>query len=148
MNTPAQPSGYPVLLFDGSCGLCQRLVRLLLRMDRSETLHFAPLQSPAGQKYLLSHGLPTEDFDTLVFVPDWSRPDLSNFLVRTDGVIAALRICGGLGRAIAAFVALFPRGLRDAVYRFVGHTRYRIFGPWRPRPLKRPHWAARFLPGS
>lgn len=147
MTTPAQNPGFPVLLFDGNCGLCHRLVRVLLRMDESETLHFAPLQSPVGQAYLSRHGLPTEDFDSLVFVPDWTHPAAREFLLRTDGVIAALRICGRLGRALAAFIAIFPRGFRDSVYRVIGHTRYRIFGPWRPRPLKRPQWAERFLSG-
>jgi predicted DCC family thiol-disulfide oxidoreductase YuxK len=137
----------PVLLFDGECGLCNRLVRLLLRLDRGGRLRFAPLQGGSAQSYLRVHGLPTVDFDTLVFVPDWSRRDHAEFLVRTDGVIAALRAIGGTtARMIAAFLALFPAGMRDAGYRLVGASRYRLFGPWHYRPLARAEWAARFLP--
>ena len=135
------PTG-PVLLYDGECGLCNRAVRLLLRLDRGERLHFARLQSDAGQTYLRAHGLPTKAFSTLVFVPDWPAGDTAPFL-RTDGVIAAFRAVGHPGWA--GMLAVFPRGLRDAGYKFVARTRYRIFGAWKQCPLPRPEWAARFI---
>ena len=142
---PSESSG-PVLFFDGECGLCHRLVRFLLRLDRVGRLRFAPLQGPTAQGYLRAHGLPTVDFDTLVYVPDWSQRDAPAHLFRTAGVIAALRaIGGGTARTLATVIAIFPAVVRDAGYRVIGHWRYRIFGPWRPRPLARPEWAARFL---
>ena len=132
----------PVLLFDGECGLCHRVVRLLLRLDQRGVLRFAPLQGPAGQACLRAHGLPTEDFSTLVFVPDRLQ-GATKLLLRTDGVIAALRAVGRPG--LAAWLAVVPRGLRDAGYKFVARVRHRIFGPWRARPLPRTEWAARFM---
>jgi predicted DCC family thiol-disulfide oxidoreductase YuxK len=135
----------PVLLFDGECGLCHRIVRMLLRWDGAGRVRYAPLQGPAAQAYLRAVGLPTEDFDSLVFVPDWSRRDGAGFLRRTDGVIAALRAVGGLARGLAGVLAVFPLAWRDAGYRMVARWRYRIFGEWRPRPLARAGWAARFL---
>ena len=146
MNHP-QPSPGPVLLFDGECGLCQRIVRILLRLDRAGRLRFAPLQGPRAQDYLRAHGLPTADFETLVYVPDWARRNEPEFLVRTAGVIAALRETGGLGRVFAAVLRIIPGTWRDAAYRLVGRWRYRVFGAWQPRPLARPEWAARFLEG-
>lgn len=146
-NHPSEPENPgPVLFFDGDCGLCNRLVRLLLRLDRADRLRFAPLQGPAAQTYLRRHGLPTVDFDTLIFVPDWSRQDRPEFQVRTSGVIAALRtVGGGAARFLATVLAIFPAAIRDTGYRVVARWRYRIFGPWRPRPLPRSEWAARFL---
>ncbi len=136
----------PVLFFDGECGLCNRLVRLLLRLDEHGRLRFAALQGAAAQSYLRAHGLSTTDFDTLIFVPDWSRRDRPEFLVRTTGVIAALRtVGGGTAGTLAALLAIFPAKVRDAGYRVVARWRYRIFGPWRDRPLARPEWAVRFL---
>jgi len=135
----------PVLLYDGECGLCNRLVRVLLRADRAGRLNYAPLQSAPAQAYLLAQGLPLTDFDSLVFVPDWGRRGQREFLLRTDGVIAALRGCGGLGRALAAGLAVFPAAWRDAGYRLVARWRYRIFGAWRPRPLGRPELLERFI---
>ena len=136
------PAVDPVLLFDGECGLCNRVVRRLLALDRVGKLRFAPLQGPAAQAYLRKHGLPTADFSTLVFVPDWPAGDTAPRL-RTDGVIAALRAVGRPG--LASLLAVFPRFLRDAGYTGVARVRYRIFGPWRACPLPRPEWAARFI---
>lgn len=138
------PAG-PVLLFDGACGLCNRIVRLLLRLDRGGRLTYAPLQGSAAQAYLRAAGLPTEDFDSLVFVPNWERREEKAFLLRTDGVIAALRAVGGPARGLAGLLAVFPPGWRDAGYRMVARWRYRIFGEWHPRSLARAEWAARFL---
>jgi len=143
MSAPEHPG--PVLLFDGECGLCQRIVRLLLRLDREATLRFAPLQGPAAQGFLRRHGLPVEDFDSLVLVPDWAERDQPEFLLRTDGAIAALRACGSTGRMLAGTLAILPASWRDAGYRVVARWRFRIFGAWRARPLPRPEWAARFL---
>lgn len=135
----------PVLFFDGECGLCNRVVRLMLRLDRRGVLRFAPLQGETAQAYLRRHGLPVEDFDSLIFVPDWSRRDRPEFLVRTDGALGALRAVGGTAR-LFTWLGIFPRSWRDAAYRLVARFRYRIWGEWKPRPLARPEWAARFLP--
>ena len=136
----------PVLFFDGECGLCQRLVGLLLRLDRQGRLHFAPLQGTAAQGYLRTHGLPTKDFDTLIFVPEWARRDRPEHQVRTTGVIGALRSIGGTrARALAAVLAVFPAALRDGGYKQVARWRYRIFGPWRPHRPGRAESGARFL---
>lgn len=136
----------PVLFFDGTCGLCQRIVRGLLRVDRAGRLHYGALQSPVAQAYLRSHGLPTEDFDSLIFVPEWTRRDRPEYLGRTAGVIAALRATGGTGaRGVAGLLAMLPVRVRDAGYRGIARGRHRLFGPWQERPLHRPEWAGRFF---
>ena len=139
---PPSPSG-PVLLFDGECGLCNRVVRRLLKFDRGGVLRYAPLQGPAAQEFLRKQGLRADDFESLVFVPDWSRRYERTFLLRTDGVIAALRAVGAGWHAVPLII--LPRGLRDAGYRLVARWRHRIFGPWKVHSLPRPEWAARFL---
>ena len=147
MTPPETPPAFvgPVLFFDGDCGLCNRLVRGLLRLDRHARLRFAPLQGPPAQAYLRRHGLPTKDFDTLIYVSEGSLDPPSQPLFRTAGVIAALRVVGGGGKILAALLAIFPAAWRDAGYRMVSRWRYRVFGPWRPRPLARPEWSQRFL---
>ena len=145
MNPPPSAPPGPVLLFDGECGLCQRIVRLLLRLDGDARVRFAPLQGPAAQALLRARGLPLRDFDSLVWVPDWSGRESGDILVRTDGAIAALRACGGMGRALAGLLAIFPAPWRDAGYRLVARWRYRIFGRAKLPPLVQPECAARFL---
>ncbi len=150
MNAPPESAAGPVLLFDGECGLCNRIVRLLLRLDDRGELRFAALQSAPAQAFLRAHGLPTEHFDTLVFVPEWARRDKpgAEIFLRTAGAIAALRRCGGAGRGLGDLLAIFPAALRDAIYRLIARWRYKLFGPWRACPQPRPEWPGRFLGGE
>jgi predicted DCC family thiol-disulfide oxidoreductase YuxK len=142
---PSNDRPGPVLLYDGECGLCNRAVRMLLRLDRRGVLRFAALQSAPAQEFLRAHRLPTEDFSTLVLVPDWAQRTQARFALRTDGVAGALWMCGGGSRMLAALLYSIPRFVRDAGYKFVARTRYKIFGPWKDCPLPRPEWKERFI---
>ena len=133
----------PVLLFDGECGLCQVLVRFVLKRDKEEQVAVAPLQGETGQSMLRRAGLPTEDFDSLVFFPDAGK-DCT--LLRTDGVVAVLRLLPGPWRQLGSGLAALPRGFRDGGYRLVAKMRHRIFGDPRPNGLDRPEWTLRVLP--
>lgn len=134
----------PVLLYDGECGLCNRLVRVLLRADRAGRLNYAPLQSAPAQAYLRVQGLPLKDFDSLVFVPDWENPVLKDYRLRTDGALSACAVVGGIWR-IVAWLRVLPMGVRDPFYKLVARTRYALFGDYRPTPLARPEWEKRFV---
>lgn len=134
----------PVLLYDGTCGLCNRIVRLLLRTDKVGRLRFAPLQGEPAQAYLRAHGLPTEDFDSLVFVPDWNIAAAGGYFLRTDGALAAAAEVGGVWRLVT-WMRVLPAWMRDPFYKLVARTRYALFGEYKPSPLPRPEWEQRFL---
>lgn len=140
----SEPPRRPVLLYDGTCGLCNWCVRRLLATDRAGRLHYAPLQGEAAQAYLRAQGLPTADFDSLVFVPDWAHPRDHAPLLRTDGALAAAAAVGGVWRLIT-WLRVLPAGLRDPGYKLVARFRYTLFGEYRPTPLPDPAWAQRFL---
>lgn len=133
-----------MLLFDGECGLCNAVVRFLLRRDKRARLRFAPLQGAPAQTYLRAQGLPTRDFDSLVFVPDWERPESAAPRLRTDGVCAALDELGG-GWRVVARLRVLPAWLRDPFYKIVARFRYALFGEYRPTPLPEVEWEKRFL---
>lgn len=132
------------MLYDGECGLCQQVVRWLLCIDRPGRLRFAALQSPPAQEFLRARGLPTADFDSLVFVPDWAAPPPGAYQLRTDGALAACAVLNPPWRWLAA-LRLLPPGFRDATYRLIARRRQTWFGPPRPGRLDRPEWAGRFL---
>jgi predicted DCC family thiol-disulfide oxidoreductase YuxK len=135
----------PVLLYDATCGLCNRSVRLLLRIDRRGVLRFSALQGGPAQAWLRSRGLPTADFDSMVLVRDWgAQGGGPAYLLRTDALAAALEACGGAGRVLA-WIRLLPRSWRDPGYRLVASLRHRLFGAWAPRALARPDWKERFI---
>jgi predicted DCC family thiol-disulfide oxidoreductase YuxK len=117
----------PVILFDGECGLCVRCVRLLLVNDRDGRLRFAPLQGGAAQIFLRERGLPTEDFDSAIFVPDWTQRFEAAPLYRTDALLAAMRAAGGVWRWVT-WLRVVPRTWRDTAYRWVARMRRSVFG--------------------
>ena len=134
----------PVLLFDGECGLCVHCVRLLLVSDRRGQLHFAPLQGGAAQGFLRERGLPQEDFDSAIFVSDWSRGLEEEPSFRTDALLAAMREMGG-GWWLFTWLRILPRGWRDAVYLWVARERRRIFGEGNFLVLQNEFGPERFL---
>lgn len=135
----------PVILFDGECGLCNRVVRTLLRWDRKGRLRFSPLQGYLGQEFLRSHGLPTKEFSTLIYVPDWERRERPEFKVRSSAVVAALFQGGEITAVVGGLLWIIPRPIRDWGYRAMGNLRYKIWGPWKACPLPRPEWRTRIL---
>jgi len=140
----------PVLLYDGACGLCNRAVRFLLRIDRRGTLRFSTLQGGPGQAWLRAHGLAAGDLESMVLVRDWSGEGNAGrdaYALRTEALVAALEACGGAGRVLA-WIRFVPRPCRDAGYRLIARLRYRLFGEWKDRPLPRPEWRDRFIDGT
>jgi predicted DCC family thiol-disulfide oxidoreductase YuxK len=132
-----------LVLYDGVCGLCNRLVRFLLRIDRGAVLCFAPLQGPTAARLARKHGFPL-DVKTLVYVRHFGLKDERVYL-RSDGV---LRIFGDLGGVWWPLTALriVPRFLRDPLYDWVARHRYRWFGKYDSCPMPSPQQRARFLP--
>lgn len=134
----------PVLLYDGECGLCAAVVRLLLREDAAGRLRFSPLQGPAAEAYLRARDLPTSEFDSLVFVPDWERPESLPPRLRSEGAFAAADEPGGICRVLS-WLRILPRSWTDAAYSGIARGRG-IFGP--PElvaPAEDAAWEKRFV---
>ncbi len=141
-------SPHPVLLYDGVCGLCNRLVQFVLRRDPAGVFRFAALQSPLAERILGRHGMNPRDLDTLYVVVHTEQSD-EILLPRSDAVIFILRRLGGAARAfwrIAGFLLqLFPRVLRDWGYGIIARRRYRMFGRYDSCPLPTEETRSRFL---
>lgn len=131
-----------VLLYDGACGLCNLVVRFLLRRETTGKLKFATLQGRFGQAALARLGLPKEDFDSVVYLP---REDGADYLLKTEGVAAVLELLPGGWPRVGRGLRLVPRAWRDYGYGVVARMRYRIFGEYKPTPWPDASWAARFI---
>ena len=128
----------PLMLYDGSCGLCNRSVQLVLRHDRRGRFRFAALQSHAGRALLERHGLPLDRMDTVVLVEEGRAFTRSR---------AALRIARRMDAQWPALwpLAAIPRPIADFVYGLVARHRYRLFGRTDACMLPPPDVRARFL---
>lgn len=134
----------PIILYDGVCGLCNRLVQFLLKHDKRRELRFASLQSDFAEKVLGRHGFDPRDLDTVHVVVNYNQPG-ERVLQRSDAVLRAGRELGGFWGGSASIARVVPRGLRDLIYRFVAINRYRVFGKYDTCMLPDPNQRSRFL---
>lgn len=132
-------SANPVLLYDGVCGLCNRLVQFVLRRDRRARFRFASLQSDYAARVLNPHGLDPHDLNTL-YVLNGER-----LITRADAVIFILRELGGPWRAAGTALGIFPKPLRDWGYGVVARHRYGVFGKYEACLLPEKQFQNRFL---
>lgn len=135
---------HPILLYDGVCGLCNRLVQFILPRDRAAVFRFAALQSPLAARILARHGANAADLDTVYVVLNLDAPNES-LLARSDAIIFVLQQLGGIWRFVASVLSVLPRPLRNWGYSLVAHTRYRLFGRYDSCPVPTPETRSRFL---
>ena len=133
------PTGGGIVLFDGTCNLCNATVGFLIPRDRTGRLRFAPLQSAVGQELLRRHGISAPATpDSVVFIEG------ERAFTRSD---AALAIAGRLDTPwpLLGVFWYVPRPLRDAIYRWIARNRYAWFGRTEACRLPTPELRARFL---
>lgn len=138
---PQDPN--PIVLYDGVCGLCNRLNQFLLKRDHHDRLRFASLQSSLAESLTLRHGANPKDLDTVYVVVDHDRPT-EHLLSRSDAIIYALTQLGGVWKAMG-IAKILPKSLRDGIYKIVARNRYRVFGKHESCMLPDPKHSDKFL---
>lgn len=117
----------PIFLYDGVCGLCNRMVQFILRHDAKEIFRFAALQSELAGGVLARHGENAADLDTVYVVVNGGS-DSESLLKRSEAVIFVLRELGGVWPIAAWILRCFPGRVRDWLYGLMARYRYRVFG--------------------
>ena len=133
----------PIVLYDGVCGLCNRLVQFLLRHDYRDRFRFASLQSEFSSKLLSKHSRDPHDLDTVYVVKDHSLPN-ERLLARSDAILYMLNQLGGIW-ILSGAGRVLPRALRDVAYKVVARNRYKVFGKYESCMLPEPQHRAKFL---
>lgn len=128
----------PIVLYDGTCGLCSKSVRWLLAHERDHELRFAPLQGETAAALRVRFPEIPETLESVVLV-DGGRARLRSkaFLYAARHLRAPWRWMYGL-RWVPAF-------LLDLGYRVIAKLRHRIWGRVDLCDLPAPEHRARFL---
>jgi predicted DCC family thiol-disulfide oxidoreductase YuxK len=134
---------YHIILYDGVCGLCDRLTRLVIRHDRRRQFRFAPLQGAFAARVLSRYGRDPRDLDTLYVIHRYGTPSES-LLSKSEAVFFVLRELGGVWR-LARALRWLPTSLVDHGYRLVARHRYRVFGRYDACPVPEPSDRDRFI---
>lgn len=105
-----------IVFYDGDCGLCQRSIATLARIDKKNKFNFAPLN---GKTYLMIHGGKLANLASVVLYVDGKSFEKSS---------AFFEICRRLGGWYYLFLvfAIFPKSLCNFVYDRVASRRQSI----------------------
>ena len=117
-----------ILYYDGLCVLCNKSIRFIINRDRKNQF-----------KIGLLDGFKNEDKqDSVVLVHKGIKYNYSN------AVIKSLILIGGIYK-LAALLFIFPKSLRDFVYKMIARKRYKWFGRHNTCPTLPEEWKKRFI---
>lgn len=142
MDAEAEPNRH-LILYDGICGICDRLCRFVLSHDRRSAFRFAALQSLTGRRILESYGRSPGNLDTFYVVSSYES-EKSALLAKSR---AALFVLGRLGWPwkLMLIFRLLPFRLLDWSYDRLARRRYKLFGRYDACRVPSPEYRDRFL---
>ena len=115
------PKTKSVIIFDGTCNLCNGVVSWLLQVSPQDVFEFVPFQSNFGQELLERYGFPTEDLETVILIENDTPITHSDGFIKIVSKIPKYKY-------IAALMAFVPKILRDYIYSMAARNRVSWFG--------------------
>lgn len=110
-----------IILFDGTCNLCNSTVQWIIRHDNIAKFRFVASQSETGQ-YLLHHlHLPVKESNSVVYINN------SGIYTRSSAILNILKDMDNGWRQFY-HLRIVPKCIRDGIYTLIAKTRYKIFG--------------------
>ena len=109
-----------IIVFDGVCNFCNRIVQIIIRHDPSAQIHFAAQQSDAGEKLMKDFAI-KENSNSVLFVKD------GLVYYQSDAVIEIAKLLKGWP-SLFKYSIIVPRFIRNAIYKLIAANRYSIFG--------------------
>ena len=128
----------PIVLFDGVCNLCNRVVQFIIKRDKKKQFLFASLQGKTGQEVLKKFNLSPTDFDSFVVL------DGDKIYTRSTAALRMLKKMNGGWNLLYAFI-IVPRYIRNAVYDWIARNRYKWYGKRDECMIPTPELKERFL---
>jgi predicted DCC family thiol-disulfide oxidoreductase YuxK len=109
-----------LVLFDGVCNLCNRVVRHIIKYDKKNLFRFASLQSRVADKIRDQLSIPGNT-DSIIYLRK------GEIYVHSA---AALKIAKDLGgrHHLWHLLMIIPQPVRDFFYRIIARKRYVWFG--------------------
>jgi len=128
-----------IVFYDGPCVFCNFWVQQLCRWDKNDQLRFARLDQKLFVAFALERNLTLENLDTVVA---WDQE--YSYALEAQAAFMVLRRLGGFWKILGLF-SLLPKGLTNALYRFVAKNRYSWFGKNDQCPLPDQKYTHKFL---
>ena len=131
-------ANYPIIFFDGVCGLCNSFVNIIFNNDKNKVFRYSPLQGETAKALLPE--LPENPGEwSIVYVDEYG------IYAESGATLRILRRMGGAW-GLLSYLSIIPVSLRDFVYRMVAKYRYRIFGKYESCRVPTEKEKEQFLP--
>jgi len=109
-----------IIVFDGVCNFCNRVVQIIIRHDPSAQIHFTAQQTEAGEKLLHQYSI-KESISSVVFITKGA------VYYQSDAVIEIAKLLTGWP-SVFKYTIIVPRFFRNYIYQLIAANRYRLFG--------------------
>jgi predicted DCC family thiol-disulfide oxidoreductase YuxK len=126
-----------IVLFDGSCGLCNRSVKFILRHEKKNELYFSPLQSEFGKAILEKFNLVGKT-DSVVFIKNGKA------YIKSAAALRFTAYLKGLWPLLFGLI-IVPPFIRNWVYDYIASNRITWFGTADYCDMLTPELKKRFL---
>jgi predicted DCC family thiol-disulfide oxidoreductase YuxK len=126
-----------IILFDGVCNLCNKLVLFLIKHDKNCVFQFSPLQTSAGEKLIHQYHL-LNDNKSVILIKD------GIVFYKSDAIIEIAKKMTGWPQLLK-YSFLFPKFLRDGIYDLIAKNRYYLFGQQASCPIPSEDAKKRYL---
>jgi predicted DCC family thiol-disulfide oxidoreductase YuxK len=127
-----------VILFDGVCKLCNAWSNFIIQHDHQHVYKLCSVQSDEGQKILKHFGLPTDVFDSMLYVEG------DAVYKQSDAFFNVVTQLGFPWKVVCIF-RIIPKPLRNWLYDRIALNRYRLFGKYDACLLPTADHEARYL---
>ena len=112
-----------VILFDGICKLCNVWSKFIIKYDTQHRFKLCCVQSPEGQRILEYFNMPTDNFDTMVYLEG------KQYFDKSDAFLHVINKLGYPWRILYIF-KIIPTGIRNWFYDRIALNRYALFGKY------------------
>jgi predicted DCC family thiol-disulfide oxidoreductase YuxK len=110
-----------IILFDGTCKLCNNVVRFISKNDSRKIFCFIPLESEKASEFLSRYNQNNVNKGSVLLIQD------EKIFTKSDAVLNILKCLDGLWPLFYVFI-IVPGFIRDPVYDIIAKYRYRWFG--------------------
>jgi len=110
-----------IILFDGTCRLCNNVVNFISRNDSRKIFCFIPLESEKASEYLRRYNQKDVNKGSVLLIQN------EKIYTKSNAVFNILKCLDGLWPLLYVFI-IVPGFIRDPVYNLIAKYRYRWFG--------------------
>ena len=111
-----------IVFFDGVCNLCNGFVDFVMKHNQDRDIFYCSLQSQSAQDLLTAKSVDLTSLSTIFFLED------DKLYSESDAIQKIAQSLHGWPKVLGSITSIFPKCVRNWMYRKVSKNRYHLFG--------------------